>query len=161
MTVDVVKDLGPQWLVYLVLLAFALAFVGKQLSEASESFAKVLGPLGKRWRKRLDDERATRLAAFKEEAKLAVNSELGVARKAEYASLKEQLINVLDRVAEMERNESIYEAYLIMDGEWHREVNIKLAEVGVLEPPLPGRNPFSQFEEAYRRERGWEKPPRA
>ena len=64
---------------------------------------------------------------------------------------------MLDRVAEMERNEDIYDAYLIQDAEWHRQINIQLAENGMLHPPLPERSPFIEFREEYRLKRGWPK----
>lgn len=157
---DHLFTLLPQVFVYLVLVVFVVGFVGSQLAQASEGFAKVFGPLGRYWRRKLNQERNDRIEEFRREAKLAVDSELGVVRKAEYASLKQQLIDVLDRVAEMERNEVIYQAYTVEDAEWHRSINIKLAEMGVLESPLPDRIPFSQFNEQYRKARGWNKPPK-
>lgn len=147
----------PQALMYLTFAVIAGSFILSKLAEASESFSKVFGPLGRFWRRKIDAERQERLESFREEARRAVDSELGVARKAEYASLKQQLIDVLDRVAEMERNEAIYEAYLVSDGEWHRQINIRLAELGMLQAPLPDRVPFSEFEETYRTSRGWPK----
>lgn len=152
---DHMFTLLPQVFVYLVLVVFVFGFVGSQLAQASEGFAKVFGPLGRYWRRKLDQERKDKIAEFRREAKLAVNSELGVARKAEYASLKQQLNDVLDRVAEMERNEIVYQAYTVEDAEWHRKINIKLAELGILEAPLPERIPFSQFNEQFRKTRGW------
>lgn len=150
----------PQTLMYVFFAVIAGAFFLSKVAEASESFAKLFGPLGKFWRRKIERENEERLKVFKEEARIAVDSELGVARKAEYTALKKQLINVLDRVAEMERNESIYEAYLVADGEWHRTINIRLSELGVLQAPLPERVPFTQFEEEYRKSRGWDKTPR-
>lgn len=151
-----VLNLLPQYIIYLVLGAFIFGFVLKQVAEISETFAKLLGPLGRWLRRKIDQEHKDRLEVFKQEAREAVDTELGVTRKAEYAELKKQLVNVLDRVQEMERNEALYEAYLVSDATWHREINIRLAERGVLDPPLPERLPFSEFEANYRREHGWD-----
>lgn len=153
-------DRLPQFVLYMVFFSFVASFVLSKAAEASESFAKLFGPLGKFWRRKIDQERADRIQVFKQEARIAVDSELGVTRKTEYAALKKQLADVLDRVEEMERNESVYEAYLVTDAQWHREINIRLAEMGVLQAPLPDRIPFSQFEEDYRKQRGWQKPSR-
>lgn len=42
----------PAWLVLLVAVGFGLKYAAQFLSEASESVAKVFGPLGRRWRER-------------------------------------------------------------------------------------------------------------
>lgn len=150
-------NFAPQWLIYIVMPVILVAFICSKLAEAFEGFAKAFGPLGRHWRRKIDQAREDQITAFKEEAKKAVDSELGIAWKAEYASLKQQLIDVLDRVAEMERNEDIYDAYLIQDAEWHRQINIQLAENGMLHPPLPERSPFTEFREEYRLKCGWPK----
>lgn len=156
MSTDLIS-LFPPLLVWIVLAVCFFGFVGSRLGEASEGFAKAFGPLGKYWRRKIEKETHDRLQAFQREAKEAVNTELGVVRKAEYASLKAELISVLDRVAEMERTESVNTAYLIADAEWHRETELALAEQGLLRPPLPPRRPYRDFAEEYRRSRGWNK----
>ena len=94
-------NFAPQWLIYIVMLVILVAFICSKLAEAFEGFAKAFGPLGRYWRRCIDQAREDQITAFKEEAKKVVDSELGIARKAEYDSLKQQLIDVLDRVAEM------------------------------------------------------------
>lgn len=154
---EYLSELLPPALLYLALAAFFFGFVGAQLAQASEGFAKVLGPLGKYWRRKLAEEQMTKLAIFHERAREAVNSELGVARKAEYASLKDKLGDVLSRLADMERNEAVAEAYLVLDAEWHRQVNMMLAENGLLTAPLPTRSTYFEFADKYRTDRGWNK----
>lgn len=150
-------ELLPPTLLYIALAAFFFGFVGAQLSQAFEGFAKLLGPLGRYWRRKMDREQEVALEVFHQKAKEAVNSELGIARKAEYASLKDQLVNVLQRLADMERNEAVAEAYLVIDAEWHRDVNLMLAQEGLLKAPLPGRMSYFEFADQYRTARGWTK----
>lgn len=140
---------------YIALGAFFFGFVGAQLAQAYEGFAKALGPLGKYWRRKVTEERKSQLEIFHQKAREAVNSELGVARKAEYATLKDKLGDVLARLADMERNEAVAEAYLVLDAEWHRQVNMMLAEQGIITAPLPTRIPYFEFAEDYRNKRGW------
>lgn len=155
---ELLAELLPPALLYLALAAFFFGFVGAQLAQASEGFAKLLGPIGRYWRRKVKEEQDQQLAIFQLRAQEVVNSQLGVTRKAEYAQLQDKLGDVMQRLSDMERNEAVAEAYLILDAEWHRMVNLMLAENGLLKAPLPLRQSYFEFAEEYRSKRGWTKP---
>lgn len=146
-------QLLPQAVVYLVLVVFVVGFLGSQFAQASEGFAKLIGPLGKFWRRKQEDERRERKETIRNETRDFIQTVMHDIKPPDYESLKRQLVNVLERVAEMEQTEQINTAYLIQDAEWHRETDMKLAEAGLLTPPLPARLPYTEF--ARKWQTGW------
>jgi hypothetical protein len=154
----------PSALLYVVVFVVFLGFTLSRLAEASEAFAKVFGPLGRYWRRRVEQEKTDRIhdeaerkTAIKDETQQFLRTVMSDIKPPDYDSLKKQLINVLERVADMEVTERINTAYLIEDAKWHRETDLALAEQGILKHPLPERKSYSEFQQAWRLQHGYER----
>lgn len=113
---------APQWFVYIVVIIAAFSFIGRALSEASETYAKLFGPLGKRWRER-GLKRQVERTAQRETRQYEVEDR---DQRIEY--LNEQLLQC--------RDESEYQSeYILEDTKYHRMINIAAAEAHCELPP--------------------------
>jgi hypothetical protein len=148
----------PQLLVYITFFAMFAAFVLSKIAEASEAFAKLFGPLGRYWRRKVEQDKAERTQEIHSEAIAAVQSAMDkMDKRPDYKALKTQLETILLRVEEMEKTEVINTAYLIEDAKWHRITELTLAEkFGELEFTLPPRVSYTEFADAYRKQHGWD-----
>ena len=112
------------WLLFLVVLVAALKWIGTALAESSESWARVLGPLGSRWRARgqrairVDDLRRAREAADLEDMR----------RQVDYLS---------SRVQTLSDGMDLRDDYMQYDAEWHATIELRRAELGWVFPPPP------------------------
>lgn len=106
---------GYPWLLLVMLVAIVIRYVGQLLSEASESWAKVLGPLGRRWRSKAERRR--------------------VVEAADLADLRRQVDNLAPRVESMTEKVAMYDDYLQYDANWHRDIALHGAERGWEFPP--------------------------
>ncbi|WP_019204597.1 hypothetical protein [Tsukamurella sp. 1534] len=119
----------PGWIVLAVAAAVGLKYLAQFLSEASESVAKVLGPLARRWRER------------------------GEARMKERADTDQRRVSSME--SDLEYFEKRAEAsdktlrhfmawYARCDQPFHRELTIRAAEAGC---DLPDWEPLSRWRE--------------
>lgn len=124
----------------LTILGFLLiaGYVLKIVAQASETGAKLLGPLGKRWREQGD--RAARRASVRRSEENAV-----------IVDLKAQVEHFVARVKALEKNSSQTNEYLVYDAEWHATNEIHAKEHGYNFPP-PEHMTYNEFRE---RADGW------
>lgn len=115
------------WLVPVLLAAF---YALKFMAVASEPVAKLLGGVGRRWRR--SAERKQRLAA----------GEVGL--------LREEVRSLSDKVYALEKRDAIYWAYVMYDQEWHREMQSLALNKGW---PLKRHLDFMEFRAKYWLER--------
>jgi hypothetical protein len=118
-----------------------LAIVGyalKLASQMSETFAGLLGGIGRRWREQ--GERRTRSA---------LNS--SAATNAVVVDLRAQLEHFVGRVKTLERNATerarvsdVKDDYLVYDAEWHARIEMHGAQAGWVFPP-PAHKTYTEF----------------
>lgn len=128
---------NPTLLTILGILLIA-GYVLKIVTQASDTVAKLLGPLGKRWREQ--GNRTVRRA----EARRQVDN-------AENVDLRNQLKHFRERLDEVEKNSNLRDDYLVYDAEWHATNEIHAAEQGY-QFPMPKHMTFSEFRS---RSEGW------
>ena len=121
MPTDEILRLGPEWLVGLVVIVVVLNWAGRVISEASETWAKLLGPLGRRWRAR---------GLQRQEARAAERT----ARMADLEDVTRQRDTLADSLASCRQSQEITFDYLSYDTEWHRDVRLRAAESGCALP---------------------------
>lgn len=128
---SVIAELLKQepWVLWVLGIVIVLKYVAQGLAETSDTAAKVLGPLGKKWRGR------------------------GQARRegeaADVASLKRQVEHLETRLNEVEADREVAIAYLEYDAQWHNRVRIWAAENGYTLPPPPHKT-LSVFRQAWK-----------
>lgn len=110
-------SVAPEWLVAIAIAILVFNWVGRMLSEASETWAKALGPLGRRWRNR---------GVARQEARHA--ERLGrMADLDDMTRQRDALDHALDRCRKSQ--ESTHE-YLAYDVDWHRNTSLSAIEAG-------------------------------
>lgn len=127
-----IAEYGPQWLVVAVLVIVVLNYVGRMLSEASESWAKVLGPLGRRWRERGSRRQQERAAERAAPADLK-----DMRRQRDYLDTELEKC----RMANDSRAD-----YIEYDADWHRDLRLRVIESGCGE--LPQHKSWTQWRNA-------------
>lgn len=110
-------EVAPQWLVLIVVVVVAINFIGRTLSEASESWARVLGPLGRRWR-----ERGLR----RQEAR----KELSESRALDLEDMKRQRDYLGEQLESCRSEHEPKDAYIQYDAHWHRDISLRAIEAG-------------------------------
>lgn len=113
---------APSWLVWGVAIVVGLNFALKTLAETSESWAKVLGPLGRRWREIGQKRQQER-------------SDLREVRAADLADVTRQRDYFEARAQRCDADLNVREDYIAYDAKWHRETNLKAIEAGCEMPP--------------------------
>lgn len=117
----------PGWLVLFVAIAIGLKYLAQFLSEANESFSKLLGPLGRRWRER-------GLERMRERAETSSFQLTAIADDRDFFK---------QRAADLEaERRDLVGWYTQCDQPFHRELAIKAAEAGCELPPW---TPLSQW----------------
>ncbi|WP_032380550.1 hypothetical protein [Rhodococcoides fascians] len=142
---------NPTLLTILGVLLIA-GYVLKILSQASETSAKLLGPLGKRWREQ-GNRAARRADARRSEDEKRRKEDNEVIRDLK-ARLEYFVAQVEDLKAHGKEKEAAYEVkddYLTYDAEWHALNKIHAAENGHEFLP-PEHMSFNEFR---RRSSGW------
>ncbi|AOE44375.1 hypothetical protein SEA_GHOBES_23 [Gordonia phage Ghobes] len=120
-------DNTPGWVVLALFVAFGLKYLFQFLAEASESAAKVFGPLGRRWRQRAQ-ERASERA--QESPRLL-------------ETVREEREAYARRYRNSERaNQEFLDWYTKCDQPFHRRATLQAAESGCELPPWV---PLSQW----------------
>ncbi|RDB46208.1 hypothetical protein [Tsukamurella tyrosinosolvens] len=117
----------PAWLVLLVAVGFGLKYAAQFLSEASESVAKVFGPLGRRWRTR-GEERARERAET-------------VALRVSAITADRDFFEARAETLEADRRHMM-DWYNRCDQPFHRALAIRAAEAGC---ELPEWEPLSRW----------------
>lgn len=114
---DLISNAGPEWLVGLVAIAILLRWLGQVLAEMNESWAKALGPLGRRWRNR---------GLARQEARAADRT----ARMADLEDMTRQRDALADALKDCRRGQADVYDYLTYDADWHRRLRLTAAENG-------------------------------
>ena len=117
----------PAWVVLLVCIGFGLKYAAQFLSEASESVAKVFGPLGRWWRER-GHERARERSET-------------VALRVSAITADRDYFEALALESESEKR-AMMDWYYRCDQPFHRALAIRAAEAGC---ELPEWEPLSRW----------------
>ena len=124
----------PGWIVLAVAAAVGLKYLAQFLSEASESFAKVFGPLGRRWRARGEQR-------MQERADTDTRRVSAITEDRDF--FEKRSIEVEKRAVKAENDNKVFmDWYLQCDQRFHRNVVISAAEKGC---PLPEWKPLSEW----------------
>lgn len=127
-------EYGPQWLVSGVVVIAIVAYTGRVLSEGSESWAKVFGPLGRRWRSRGLRRQEQR---FAERDIRDIDLE---SRDRTIGYLSMQLDTCLDAHGPKD-------AFIEYDAKWHRDIRLRAIDAGCdLEPHIA----FREFRDSFK-----------
>ena len=118
---DEILQRAPEWAVGAVVILVALGYIGRTAAETSETWARLLGPIGRRWR-----ERGQRRQEIREEQR-----ELRAADLADMTRQVDYLVGALDTC----RTEHEATAgYLLYDARWHHEAELAAAAAGYDSP---------------------------
>lgn len=120
---------APPILILLITGGAALAYLGKILSEAYETWAKLLGPLGRRWREK-GHQRTQKRAQMSED------------HLADVDSLSRQLKYVRTRNEELEIDNQDLNDFLYEDHQYHQRLRLMSVDNGW---NLPTWLPFMQW----------------
>lgn len=111
---------GNPWLLLIFGAAIAFRFIGGVLAEASESWAKVLAPVGgHRWRDRAERKKASRRSS----------------KAQDYADMETQIARLSKRVTALATAMEVQEDYLIYDTEYHTTLEVQMVQNGYIMPP--------------------------
>lgn len=121
MPTDLPLDTAPQWLVMLVVIVVVLNWAGRALSEASETWATILGPLGRRWRDR---------GIARQKARSVERT----ARMADLEDMTRQRDTLDGALAKCRQSQEVTFDYLAYDAEWHRDMRLRAADAGCALP---------------------------
>lgn len=138
---------NPVLLTILAVLLIA-GYALKIISQASETAAKLLGPLGKRWRAQGDR------VARKSEARRVEDNQVitDLNKRLEY--FVKQVEGLVRDSEEKARAYEVKDDYLAYDAQWHADQSIHAAENGYeFQPPK-----HMTFNEFRRQASGWSDP---
>lgn len=135
---------NPTLLTILGILLIA-GYVLKIVAQASDTVAKLLGPLGKRWREQ--GNRTVRKAAVRRAEDNEVIRDLKARVEYFVGQVEELKKHGRDREVEYEMKDD----YLTYDAQWHADNNIHAAANGYEFPP-PQHMTFKEFRT---RSEGW------
>lgn len=120
----------PPWVLIVIAAVVLAKYLGQALAEASEQWAKFLGPLGRRWRGRAakrTEEEAADLSALKRQVR--------------------NLAGEVKRLTQKDRERGAFEEtcreYLVYDAAWHFRAHLAAATSGTA---LPEHMSFAQWE---------------
>lgn len=152
--VALLHQLGGNWL-SVVMAVIVSWLVITRLAESYEGLAKVLGPLGRKiqssYQKRQDRYRRD----VTQEAKILAVELLPKVVPSDYEVVKNQLRNVIDRVEDLEQENTAMRAFIVADEEWHFRWSLAVATAGLeeLTKTLPQRYNWSEFLRSWKS--GW------
>ena len=126
---DEIVRFGPEWLVVLVVVLVGVNYAGRMLAEASETWAKLLGPLGKRWRDRGLKRQQERINERD-------------ARQADLEDMTVQRDNLSKALSGCRRQEHLMSGYIEYDATWHRDTRLRAIEAGC---EMPAHKSFLQW----------------
>lgn len=138
---DLVKDiaelktlLGSNWLL-MVTATTVIWLMVTRLAETNEAVRKLLGPLGRRIMTGYNRRQAKYRVDVTQEAKLLAVELLPKVIPADYNTVKTQLTNVIERVEDLEIQNTALRGFVIYDESWHFKHALQLVKSGV--EPLP------------------------
>ena len=138
------------WLLLLVVIVVVFKFVGQALAESSESWSKVLGPIGRRWRtrgvRRVNAHQAER-QKIAQELRKQIAEDAEARRAAEAADLSDmrRQTETLERLLRnMTELLALHDDYLAYVARWHRDTSLHAAAAGWVFPP-PDHMSFLEF----------------
>lgn len=154
---DYLVEATPRFMLVALATGAALYALARVLAEVSETVAKVLGPLGRRWIT-ARDMRLSRLNVVddlqdkvqrRDAAMAQMQAEIDHLRKmrdsdAENADLRRQVAALVHTVDRLRDREVVNEAYLVYDHGWHRSFTLGDRE------NLPEHVPYLEYERRYR-----------
>lgn len=141
--------LGHNWLM-VVTASIVMWLLVTRVVETSEAAAKLLGPLGRKIAKSYQQRSARYRADVAQEAKLLAIELIPKIVPSDYDVVKRQLHNVIDRVTELEVENSAMRGYIILDEEWHFRHELSFAEQGGDIADMPTRIGWSAFLEQWK-----------
>ena len=141
----------PPWILLVVAVVVLLAYTLPRIAEASASLAKLMGPIGRYWRKRGLLRAEERDAELQKEAKELAKQIVAEVTPPDYAEMGRRLGNMERRVKSLEESDQIQRAFIVYDEEWH--FNDALAAVGRPDCAPAPRMTHNQFKRLWRD--GW------
>ena len=118
-------------LVTIAAIAFVVGYILKIASQASESVAKLLGGLGRRWREQ--DQQAVRRVSRQRRQQDAVAEDL----RRELAHFVGRVDRLDSQVDHLQRRADLHDDYLAYDAGWHARFDRHAAREGWVIPPPP------------------------
>lgn len=157
---DLIKDmdglkslLGSNWLLFVTTITVAWLMITR-LAETSEATRKLLGPLGRRILTSYNKRQARYRSDVTQEAKLLAVELLPKVIPADYNAVKAQLENVIDRVADLEIQNTALRGFVIYDETWHFQDSLAYARTGSERPiEVPKHISWDTFIEKWKT--GW------
>lgn len=128
-----VLSAGPEWLVVLLAVLIGLKFAAQLISEASETGARLLGPLGRRWR-----ERGLRRQEDRAKERTA--------RMADLEDAERQRDSLAASLERSRREQETQAGYIEYDSMWHRDIRLQAIDSGC--DKLLEHKSFLQWREA-------------
>ncbi|AXN53481.1 membrane protein [Gordonia phage Ronaldo] len=110
-----IPDNAPSWLVLAFFIIIVAYQAGKFLSETSDFFVKVFGPVGRYWR---------RAGKRREEARAAARGE----DRAEFEDMAHRIKYLQKRLVEVNSILEEQDNYILYDTKWHRDLRLQAAE---------------------------------
>ncbi|MGV9742885.1 hypothetical protein [Nocardia farcinica] len=123
-------DQLPSWVLVVLAAVVAVKYLVQGLAESSEHWARILGPLGRRWRNRAQrrtDQEAADLSAL----------------RRQLSNLADEVTRLTNRDRERAQFEETLRAYLVYDAAWHFRAQLAAASSG---STLPEHLSFTQWE---------------
>jgi hypothetical protein len=121
-----VHSLGHHWLGWLTGIIVVWLVVTRAV-ETSEGMAKLLGPLGSRISRNFRQRQLQYRKDVADEAKQLALELVPQVIPSDYGVVKRELSNVIDRVTNLEVENSAMRAFIVMDEEWHFYHELSLA----------------------------------
>lgn len=129
---DDILQRAPEWIVGIVVILVAVNYVGRLAAETSETWARLLGPLGRRWR-----ERGLR--------RQEVRVEQREARAADLEDVMRQRDYLAGQLDTCRTEHETKDSYLAYDARWHHETLLTAISAGC---ELPAHLSLRQWRES-------------
>ncbi len=123
-------DKLPPWVLPVLAAVVFANYIARAAAESSETWARILGPVGRRWRSRA----ARRAEGEAEDIRVLKRQVSNLAREVNRLTAKDQ---------ERREFEDKIRAYLTYDGTWHFRAQIAAASSGAT---LPDHLSFTEWE---------------
>ncbi|AII28178.1 hypothetical protein VC74_gp30 [Mycobacterium phage Sparky] len=141
----------PPWILLVVAVLVLIAYTLPRIAEASSTLAKLMGPIGRYWRRRGRVRAQERDAELQAEAKELAKLIVQEVTPPDYAEMGRRLANMERRVLSLEESDQIQRAFIVYDEEWH--FNDALSAVGRPDCAPAPRLTHNQFKRYWRA--GW------
>ncbi|WP_146165192.1 MULTISPECIES: hypothetical protein [Nocardia] len=118
---DEIWQRAPEWAVGAVVILVAIGYIGRTAAETSETWARLLGPLGRRWRERGERRRQIRI-------------EQREARAADLEDMTRQRDYLAGALDTCRSEHEATAGYLLYDARWHYDAELAAAAAGYESP---------------------------